>query len=193
MGAEAIVIDTVHENPMKWTGTIKDWVQTDHGKKPVIKKKSQSLKEVLWPGDWSAEVYPYELDTEKNIRTITGLPGSDIVLLVPDTKIREYSRKDYENSFYSKHLDQEESKRVESLESEIDEKQAEIERLNKKLDNEREENSSSNKSSSSGITKLECNYCDKTSRKSKWESDDDNDEGFCPKCGQGTQSNATKV
>lgn len=193
MASDAIVIDTIHEDPMKWTGTIKDWVRTDYGKKPVIKKKSQSLKQVLWPGDWEAEVYPYELDSEKNIRTITGLSGSDIVLLVPDKSIRDYTELDFRNSFYFQHLDQEESKRVESLEDEISEKQAEIERLQKKLDNEREKNDSSSSSSSSGVSKLECNYCDKTSRKSKWESSDDNDEGFCPKCGQGTQSNATKV
>lgn len=192
MGADPIVIDTIHENPLKWTGSIKDFNRTDRGKQPIIKKKTTSLWNVLWPGRWNADLYPYELDPSTNIKRISGVASTDIVLLIPSKNIPEYSEKDYKNSFYHNHLETGDSQRIEALEDDLKEEQQKVNRLRRQLDKEREDDDD-DKESSSGPPMLECRVCDKSSRKSSWESDDQNDEEYCPKCGSGVMDNAKRV
>jgi hypothetical protein len=192
MTQEAIVIDTIHENPMKWAGTIKDWSRTDRGKIPIIKKKTSSLKDVFWPGNWKAEKYPYRLDQD-NIKRVTGVRGSDVVFLIPDTSIPNYTEKDYMNSFYYQHIDQDESERIKKLQDDLQDKEQEIQRLRKKLDEAKEDDSGSTSSSSSTSSKLKCSYCDSTSKRKDWVSSEKKQQDFCPKCGQGNKDNAMEV
>lgn len=190
---KAKVIDMVHPSPNTWDGVIKDWDHEENGRKrPVIKKSSNSLMEVLSPFRWSADLYPYKL-VDDNVIHISNSEGFDVVILIPDTDIPDYSQKDFKNSFYAKNISGSEGSRLQKLRTTINEKEDEIQRLQRELDKAKSEEEEKKSSGSSGPPMHECSYCEDSSRKQDWKDSDKNKEDFCPKCGQGSFDNAKKV
>lgn len=189
---QKFIFDMIHENPMKYSGVKKDWKHTDQGKKPVIKPKTTSVSEILLPWKWNDTVYPYELQ-DKNFKHVSGVGEVEMIVLIPTPDIPNYTDRDYRNSFYVSKMNQDESKRVQKLREELDEKEEELKTLRRDLDAAKAEEEESTDSQGSGPLMLECNFCSKSSRKSAWEDEEKEGEEFCPKCGQGTMSNAKQV
>jgi hypothetical protein len=187
-----IVIDLIHENPLDYTGKVVEWNHTDHGKRPVIKPFSTSITEVLNPLNTRKKEYPYFLKDE-HCRNVSGVGIADVVFLIPDTNIHNFTDRDYQNSFYTNKIQDSDSKRVQRLREEIDELEDERNLLRKKLDRKVSEEEEENSQGTSGPPMYECSFCSESSRKTNWRDEDQKGEDLCPGCGQGTFDNATKV
>jgi len=186
---QEFLIDTIHQTPLKYSGAVKDWKHTEDGKKPVISTVSTTLRGVLTPG---SKLFPYEI-TDENIKKITGIGRADVYVLVPTHDIPEYSGRDYKQSLYNKHLSGGDSETIRQLNDEIERKDDELNRLRNQLDKAQAEEEEQSDSGSSGPPMLKCAVCKEKSRKSSWDSSDQNKEGYCPSCGQGVSDNANRV
>jgi rubrerythrin len=192
VGKEPLVIDFIHESPIDWSGGVKDWEHTDEGKKPVINKMYTSRKEKysFLTSASSTEVYPHPLQ-DKNIQRVSGVGRADVIVLIPTPDLPHYSDRDYENSFYSQHMESANSERVEALLDEIDQLEEEKAQLQKKLEDAQSDDEDS--SSSSGPSKFKCDYCGTESPKSAYKDEDRNGKDFCPSCGNGKLDDAKQV
>lgn len=187
MSKEAHVIDLIHSHPGIWSGVKKDWIHKDGKKKPVIKKATNKMIGALK----TADKYPYFLK-EKNIIRVSG-ERTEWMILVPSNDISGYSDQQYSESAF-RALHPEESSKIEKLEKKVEEKENEIKRLNNKVHKlEKSEKEEKKGKHGQGPSKYRCSYCDEASSKSKWKSDDHEDEGKCPECGVGVFENAEEA
>lgn len=174
--SQTFYVNLFHNGFFNFSGFKKKLENGDSGgKRPVMLPISIKLSKSLVN---NAKRFPYELDTEKNIRKF-GSGSFEIAFLVPTKDVKNLSETDYRNSLWFK-LAGSEDERVKELEVKVDELEDKLGTKNKRIreltSEEEEQNKGSSKSGrSSGLT---CPECGSSNPRNAWEVN----SGQCPSC-----------
>lgn len=156
-----------------WTG---ETVKTERGQKPKIRIMGFTFFKSLMPFLNSTEPFNYEIDPDKNVKTIETDIGLTFKVLVPTEDVPKCH---YESTIFAKIL-----RFVEKLKTtnsqRIRELKKENKRLEKELDQLKEEREEREKHESSRSSKpVDCPTCGNSYTPQKWTAED----GECPNCG----------